>query len=128
MIRRPPRSTRTDTLFPYTTLFRSYLLSGLLECGVCGGVYAIVVGDRYGCAGHHRGRSCANGRTIRREELERRALAGMTERLVSADKIEAAGAAYTAHINHANRERRIEAPSDSPAPMKHDKASTEERR
>src|SRR3546814_5105811 len=26
MIRRPPRSTRTDTLFPYTTLFRSPLL------------------------------------------------------------------------------------------------------
>src|SRR3546814_19636633 len=25
MIRRPPRSTRTDTLFPYTTLFRSYI-------------------------------------------------------------------------------------------------------
>src|SRR3546814_7041877 len=25
MIRRPPRSTRTDTLFPYTTLFRSEL-------------------------------------------------------------------------------------------------------
>src|SRR3546814_1008255 len=28
MIRRPPRSTRTDTLFPYTTLFRS--LAGVL--------------------------------------------------------------------------------------------------
>src|SRR3546814_16982420 len=27
MIRRPPRSTRTDTLFPYTTLFRSVSLS-----------------------------------------------------------------------------------------------------
>src|SRR3546814_4165908 len=27
MIRRPPRSTRTDTLFPYTTLFRSPLRS-----------------------------------------------------------------------------------------------------
>src|SRR3546814_19944763 len=26
MIRRPPRSTRTDTLFPYTTLFRSHRL------------------------------------------------------------------------------------------------------
>src|SRR3546814_9564990 len=26
MIRRPPRSTRTDTLFPYTTLFRSRFL------------------------------------------------------------------------------------------------------
>src|SRR3546814_5058566 len=30
MIRRPPRSTRTDTLFPYTTLFRSARLQGQL--------------------------------------------------------------------------------------------------
>src|SRR3546814_6009145 len=29
MIRRPPRSTRTDTLFPYTTLFRSADPAGL---------------------------------------------------------------------------------------------------
>src|SRR3546814_11741570 len=29
MIRRPPRSTRTDTLFPYTTLFRSDLQQDL---------------------------------------------------------------------------------------------------
>src|SRR3546814_5521587 len=28
MIRRPPRSTRTDTLFPYTTLFRSPIALG----------------------------------------------------------------------------------------------------
>src|SRR3546814_16520390 len=28
MIRRPPRSTRTDTLFPYTTLFRSLVRLG----------------------------------------------------------------------------------------------------
>src|SRR3546814_6247230 len=27
MIRRPPRATRTDTLFPYTTLFRSHPLA-----------------------------------------------------------------------------------------------------
>src|SRR3546814_8602137 len=40
MIRRPPRSTRTDTLFPYTTLFRSHhgpeghgCPSGLMEEG-----------------------------------------------------------------------------------------------
>src|SRR3546814_15707831 len=34
MIRRPPRSTRTDTLFPYTTLFRSLhlvLVAGTLR-------------------------------------------------------------------------------------------------
>src|SRR3546814_16327081 len=39
MIRRPPRSTRTDTLFPYTTLFRSNAddggVAGLLEPGRC---------------------------------------------------------------------------------------------
>src|SRR3546814_5326440 len=29
MIRRPPRSTRTDTLFPYTSLFRSLRWAGL---------------------------------------------------------------------------------------------------
>src|SRR3546814_20715172 len=33
-IRRPPRSTRTDTLFPYTTLFRSNVTnSGTLQSG-----------------------------------------------------------------------------------------------
>src|SRR3546814_1302301 len=32
MIRRPPRSTRTDTLFPYTTLFRSAFVAGP-QCG-----------------------------------------------------------------------------------------------
>src|SRR3546814_20652144 len=36
MIRRPPRSTRTDTLFPYTTLFRSqeraFLLINRFSC------------------------------------------------------------------------------------------------
>src|SRR3546814_14432309 len=38
MIRRPPRSTRTDTLFPYTTLFRSHdaheaaiIIGGVIE-------------------------------------------------------------------------------------------------
>src|SRR3546814_16883214 len=31
MIRRPPRATRTDTLFPYTTLFRSVRLAGERE-------------------------------------------------------------------------------------------------
>src|SRR3546814_4221221 len=31
MIRRPPRSTRTDTLFPYTTLFRSLRRPAVIE-------------------------------------------------------------------------------------------------
>src|SRR3546814_6632403 len=34
MMRRPPRSTRTDTLFPYTTLFRSVQLAAVEELDV----------------------------------------------------------------------------------------------
>src|SRR3546814_4164225 len=36
MIRRPPRSTRTDTLFPYTTLFRSVVLPSISLLGLAG--------------------------------------------------------------------------------------------
>src|SRR3546814_4370032 len=48
MIRRPPRSTRTDTLFPYTTLFRSLdwspdkffnLRKDALQCGTHGALF-----------------------------------------------------------------------------------------
>src|SRR3546814_13471486 len=57
MIRRPPRSTRTDTLFPYTTLFRSpyggpqllvgRVWSGQLEVGPHGLVEEVaVLGDQ----------------------------------------------------------------------------------
>src|SRR3546814_9925135 len=38
MIRRPPRATRTDTLFPYTTLFRS--ISTAIQNG-CNAVYLV---------------------------------------------------------------------------------------
>src|SRR3546814_15906124 len=40
MIRRPPRSTRTDTLFPYTTLFRSSLVAFALLTGARDGALA----------------------------------------------------------------------------------------
>src|SRR3546814_6011264 len=40
MIRRPPRSTRTDTLFPYTTLFRSLLESAGAPPGVFTNIFA----------------------------------------------------------------------------------------
>src|SRR3546814_19348881 len=39
MIRRPPRSTRTDTLFPYTTLFRSNAIEALNKGAKIGGFY-----------------------------------------------------------------------------------------
>src|SRR3546814_12368832 len=55
MLLRPPRSTRTDTLFPYTTLFRSLLGLGdaqLLQARPCGelteGVAQVVGRERDG--------------------------------------------------------------------------------
>src|SRR3546814_8279382 len=43
MIRRPPRSTRTDTLFPYTTLFRSLRGSARFNWKVITSQAAIVI-------------------------------------------------------------------------------------
>src|SRR3546814_11804699 len=58
MVRRPPRSTRTDTLFPYTTLFRSVAAAALSHVpgargmlqpkggrGRVGGVLAVAEGE-----------------------------------------------------------------------------------
>src|SRR3546814_792540 len=42
MIRRPPRSTRTDTLFPYTTLFRSYSAGVIVTCLALGAVILLL--------------------------------------------------------------------------------------
>src|SRR3546814_2204413 len=47
MIRRPPRSTRTDTLFPYTTLFRSVVVLRRLSDALAAGdrVLAVIRGS-----------------------------------------------------------------------------------
>src|SRR3546814_3295957 len=52
MIRRPPRSTRTDTLFPYTTLFRSPRLCAVDRAGRCSPAFQAIGAD--GAAGQHR--------------------------------------------------------------------------
>src|SRR3546814_9497185 len=60
MIRRPPRSTRTDTLFPYTTLFRSLrtklrieslvlvMLLSAAAIAIAGGIKTVAGGGGYG--------------------------------------------------------------------------------
>src|SRR3546814_13494615 len=54
MIRRPPRSTRTDTLFPYTTLFRSAFehtiehVDLVIELVTVGAFVRVVAADRRG--------------------------------------------------------------------------------
>ncbi len=44
-----------------------YLLSGLLECGVCGGPYSMRGQGRYGCSNHVMTGSCANSHPARRD-------------------------------------------------------------
>src|SRR3546814_3815542 len=55
MIRRPPRSTRTDTLFPYTTLFRSRCKRGYKGASPLVGVWG-------------KAPSCSEKRLLRSEE------------------------------------------------------------
>src|SRR3546814_17430888 len=55
MIRRPPRSTRTDTLFPYTTLFRSTIATRQprkkVEIGIDAGFGASIGSQKVAVAG-----------------------------------------------------------------------------
>src|SRR3546814_2141786 len=67
MIRRPPRSTRTDTLFPYTTLFRSVRRRG----GV-GAVLGAGGADRLRRDRHALVRACAGQRLRRPGEVRPR--------------------------------------------------------
>src|SRR3546814_13963323 len=50
MIRRPPRSTRTDTLFPYTTLFRSSKRPGRGRLRFAAGTPRLAGDSAYGAA------------------------------------------------------------------------------
>src|SRR3546814_12467537 len=59
MIRRPPRSTRTDTLFPYTTLFRSALLAVGYEIGTRAGIALHATAPDYHTSGAWNAITCA---------------------------------------------------------------------
>jgi len=73
-----------------------YLLSGLLECGVCGGAYFKRGQDRYGCSNHVMSGPCANSRTVRRVEIEERVMAGLREKLMAPEAAAKAMKAYAA--------------------------------
>src|SRR3546814_9548823 len=72
MIRRPPRSTRTDTLFPYTTLFRSALpdLFGLVHRACIWRAGNASIGSRGRSAGQAAGRRACNRSEEHTSELQ----------------------------------------------------------
>jgi DNA invertase Pin-like site-specific DNA recombinase len=94
------------------------LLSGLLTCGCCGGRIGILTPGRYGCLNHHRRGTCDNNRTIPREKIEERVLAGLKNRLVSSDAVAEAVRAYAEEMNRLNHERRAQAEVDRRALQK----------
>src|SRR3546814_15622154 len=55
MIRRPPRSTRTDTLFPYTTLFRSLRRGRSLKLAAEAAPTGALAGNAQPCAARQSG-------------------------------------------------------------------------
>ena len=58
-----------------------YLFSGLIKCGVCGSSFSMFSKDRLACAGAHNRGTCNNRASVRRDEVERRVLQTMEERL-----------------------------------------------
>ena len=89
-----------------------HLLSGLLECGACGGPYAMRGQDRYGCSNHVMNGSCSNSRGIRRAELEERVLTGLKDRLMAPDVAAKAVRAWAEETNRLNRERYASSEAD----------------
>src|SRR3546814_1272099 len=77
MIRRPPRSTRTDTLFPYTTLFRSRADLDTLRRIPWLEATALVMGD---CLDHHGEELPHAPRSILKRQLARARDMGYTVR------------------------------------------------
>ena len=82
------------------------LLSGLTFCGVCGGPYSLRGADLFACSNHISNGSCSNSRTIPREKLERRVLAGLKDRMMAPEVAAEAMRAYAEETNRLNRERR----------------------
>ena len=63
------------------------LLSGMCQCGICGGTWTVIGLERWGCARHRNGDGCANNRTIGTEQLEGRVLAGLQERMLDPELV-----------------------------------------
>jgi site-specific DNA recombinase len=84
---------------------RKYLLSGLLECGVCGGGYTIIDAANYGCATHRCKGTCSNGLKVRRDDLERRVLDGLRDRLLAPELVEEFARAFQEEVNRLAAEK-----------------------
>lgn len=77
----------------------SYLLSGLLKCGSCGGGFSKISAEHYGCSNARNRGICRNRLTIRREVLEESVLGGLKAKLMHPDLVKEFVAEYHREIN-----------------------------
>ncbi len=73
--------------FNRTQASRTYLFSGQMTCGLCGGKFAVIVGGqpskvRYGCKNHRFRNTCANNVTILQNRLEPQLISAISRNLL----------------------------------------------
>jgi site-specific DNA recombinase len=83
----------------------SYLLSGLLKCGSCGGGVSKISQQHYGCSNARNRGICDNRLTIRRVVLEESVLGGLKANLMHPDLVKEFIAEYHREINRAAASR-----------------------
>lgn len=92
-----------------------YLLSGLLECGVCGAHYIMADPRSYACGGHIGGHTCTNTTRVRRDAVEAAILDPLRRELLAPARVERMGREITqfyAERMHARRTRATHAPQE----------------
>jgi site-specific DNA recombinase len=85
-----------------------YLFSGLTKCAVCGGGYVLSSHDLLTCSNARSRGTCTNRRSIKRQEIEARALRAMRERLFDPGAFAAFCEGFTAEMELQRRERLAE--------------------
>jgi site-specific DNA recombinase len=86
----------------------SYLLSGLLKCGSCGGGFSKISAEHYGCSNARNRGICLNRLTIRRDVLEESVLGGLKAKLMHPDLVKEFVAEYHREINRLAAARDID--------------------
>lgn len=71
-----------------TPASRTYLFSGRMTCGICGGKYSVIIGGhpskvRYGCTNHRFRSTCTNKMTILRNRLEPQLISAISNNLLN---------------------------------------------
>jgi len=83
-----------------------YLFSGLTKCGVCGAGFVIGSANRLMCFGARDQGTCSNRLTIRRDEVERRVLHALQDKLLRQDLFEEFCEEFTREMNRLRMEHR----------------------